>query len=101
MSSIVGACTNQFGHLKLETIVKTIKIVCFGQLWPLFLAILEVVQTGHEWYTPFLIISYVYLPIYTIIGVCNNHFRHLKCEIIGKTLKIVNFGHFLAIFAVV
>ena len=63
----------------------------FGNLLDIF----AMVQTRYEWYTPFLILYYIYiyLPIYIIIGVCNNHFRYDIKENV-ETLKMVNFGHF-------
>ena len=71
----------------------TAKMGKMGYFWS-FLSVFAVVQTRHEWYTPFLIISDIYLLFWSIIGACTNQFQHLKCEIIAKTIKLVNFGHF-------
>ena len=100
----IGAGTNHFMHLKCELLVKTLKIVIYGHFLQFLYAIFIVVHTGVKYYTHFLIISDMYLPIYTIIGACTNKFRHLKCVTIVKALRMVtsiNLGHFLAIFEVV
>ena len=64
--TIIGVYTNHFRHLKWEIIVKTFKIVNFV----------------YEQYTPFIIISCIYLPFYIVIGACTKHFRDLKWDII-------------------